>query len=51
MQGLGDQSGSCGSQHIIAEAAVPFPGGHWAAAALFRAALFMAFGSEQREIC
>lgn len=49
--GLGDQSGSCGAQHVIAEAAVPFPGGHWAAAALFGAALFMVFSSEQREIC
>lgn len=51
MQDLGDQSGSCGAQHVIAEAAVPFPGGHWAAAALFGAALFMVFSSEQREIC
>lgn len=50
--GFGDQSGSCGAQHVIAEAAVPFPGGHWAAAAaLFGAALFMVFSSEQREIC
>lgn len=49
---MGDQSGSCGAQHVIAEAAVPFPGGHWAAAAaLFGAALFMVFSSEQREIC
>lgn len=51
MQDLGDQSGRCGAQHVIAEAAVPFPGGHWAAAALFGAALFMIFSSEQREIC
>lgn len=52
MQDLGDQSGSCGAQHVIAEAAVPFPGGRWAAAAaLFGAALFMVFSSEQREIC
>lgn len=52
MQDLGDQSGRCGAQQVIAEAAVPFPGGHWAAAAaLFGAALFMVFSSEQREIC
>lgn len=50
LRALGDHQSSWGAAPL-GPAAVPSPGGSWAAAASFRAALFMALGSEQREIC